>query len=163
MQEYERKSERGQSLVEFALSLVMLLILLAVVVDGARALFTYLSMRDAAQESAAYGSYQPADTSGIAQRACEASNLMQDYCGDLSTCTGSTTANCGDMVISISYPPSGQDCMSTSIGGEANGITIRIDLPAFQLAMPFVGAFVGGQTVPISAEVTDTILTPPCP
>jgi hypothetical protein len=29
--------------------------------------------------------------------------------------------------------------------------------------MPFLGAIVGSQTVPISATVTDTILSPSCP
>ena len=61
----KKRSENGQSLVEFAVSLVILMLLLSVIVDGARALFTYLSMRDASQEGALYASYKPNDSSGI--------------------------------------------------------------------------------------------------
>jgi Flp pilus assembly protein TadG len=162
MRSDKMKNERGQSLVEFAVSLVMLLILLSVIVDGARALFTFLSMRDAAQEAASYASYKPTDTVGIVQRACTASDLMNDHCGDTSSCASSNPATCGDMVLSSTATGTGL-CMATTSGGVANGITIDIQYPSFPLAMPFVGAFVGGQTVPISAQVTDTILSPNCP
>lgn len=148
MQSEKQKAERGQSLVEFSVSLVILLILLSVIVDGARALFMYLSMRDAAQEAASYASYMPADTTGIVQRACQASNLM--------------TENCSEMVITSTATGTGL-CMRTTSGGAANGITIDIQYPSYPLAMPFVGAFLGGQTVPIGVQVTDTILSPVCP
>ncbi len=159
----EKKSEGGQSLVEFAVALVILLYLVVVIADGARALFTYLSMRDAAQEAAAYASYQPADTAGIIRRACEASNMMDGLCGDTSTCTGSDPANCGSL--SIPYPTlTGTGaCMETAETGAANGITVAIDYPQFPLAMPFVATFIGRQWVPIHTEVTDTILSPKCP
>ena len=48
------KKESGQSLVELALSMTLLLILLAGVVDLGRAFFTYIALRDAAQEGASY-------------------------------------------------------------------------------------------------------------
>ncbi len=57
------KSERGQSLVEFSLGMVVLLVLVVGITDTARAMFTYLSMRDAAQEGALFGSVNPVDFS----------------------------------------------------------------------------------------------------
>ena len=48
--------ERGQAIVELATSLVILLTLLAGVVDLGRALFTWITLRDAAQEGASYAS-----------------------------------------------------------------------------------------------------------
>ena len=48
--------ERGQSLVEFAISLVIILWLLAGAVEFGIALFQYIQLRDAAQEGALYGS-----------------------------------------------------------------------------------------------------------
>jgi hypothetical protein len=43
-----------------------------------------------------------------------------------------------------------------------NGIQVRVSFNNFTLVTPFLGAIVGSQTIPISASVTDTILTPPC-
>lgn len=150
MRPKEKNTQSGQSLVEFAISLVLLLLMLSVIVDGARALFTYLTMRDAAQEAASYASYQPRDETGIFLRACAASNMMTDLC-DASSLT-------------FARDKTGTDfCMDTSSTGVANGITISIEYPDFPLAMPFVGTFIGSQTVPIGTEVTDTILSPACP
>jgi Flp pilus assembly protein TadG len=52
-------SERGQSLVELTLTFMILLVLLGGVLDLGRALFTFVALRDAAQEGAVYGSIQP--------------------------------------------------------------------------------------------------------
>ena len=52
----EKPNENGQSLVEFGVSVVILLILSAGVVDAGRAFFVYMAMRDAVQEGALFGS-----------------------------------------------------------------------------------------------------------
>lgn len=70
--------EQGQSLVELALSLVLLLTLLAGLVDFGRAFFTYVALRDAAQEGAAYASV-------INPSALEDSNDVSAYCRELRT------------------------------------------------------------------------------
>src|SRR5438128_7469048 len=54
-----RQAERGQGLVEFSLSLVFLTVLLLGVLDIGRAYFTYLGLKDAAEEGAYYGSAFP--------------------------------------------------------------------------------------------------------
>lgn len=64
-----RKSEKGQSLLELAISMTILLILLAGVADVGRMLFLYMSMRDAAQEGAVYGSIYPTFCDQIVDRA----------------------------------------------------------------------------------------------
>jgi Flp pilus assembly protein TadG len=142
------KLERGQSLVEFAFGAVVLLILLSVIVDGARALFTYQSMRDAAQEGALYASYMPTDSAGIINRVRNTSDLINGLGGAIT--------------ITITPTVTGKFCMGTT-SSTPHGITVRIDYPAFPLAMPFMGAFIGAQSVPISATVIDTILSPKCP
>jgi len=43
--------EKGQSLVEFAFGLVILMILISGIVDLGRAFFTYMALNDAAQEA----------------------------------------------------------------------------------------------------------------
>ncbi len=143
-----KKSERGQGLVEFAIGLLVLLYLIVVIADGARALYTYLSMRDAVQEGAIYASIHPADTSEIENRVRNASNLLSGLGGDIT--------------ITVSPTVSGKYCMGTT-GGTSHGMTIAIDYPAFPLAMPFMSTLIGSQSIAISASVTDTILSPMCP
>jgi len=48
------------------------------------------------------------------------------------------------------------------VGGVPNAVrvTVEYDFPVF---MPFVGAIIGGQTMHLTAVVTDTILEPRCP
>ena len=65
------KRERGQSLSELALFMTILFILLAGVVDVGRAFFTYITLRDSAQEGTLYVSYNPTDCSGAETRARE--------------------------------------------------------------------------------------------
>src|SRR5689334_11815979 len=56
----KNKSQTGQSLVEFSLMAVLLIVLLAGVMDLGRAYFTYLALKDAAAEGAYYGQAHPA-------------------------------------------------------------------------------------------------------
>ena len=135
-----RRGEGGQSLVEFALSLVFLLVLLTGVVDAARALYAYLSMRDAAQEGALYASIQPADTTGIENRVRGAS----DYMNGLGA------------AITVQTKLTGAPCVGSTI-------EVLIKYPDFPLVMPLIGLFIGRQTAPIGVSVSDTILTPKCP
>jgi len=67
----EDDSQEGQSLIEFAISLVVLLIMLAGIVDSGRALFTYLALRESAEEGALYGSTDPTNSSAIEARASQ--------------------------------------------------------------------------------------------
>jgi Flp pilus assembly protein TadG len=135
------KTERGQSLMELAFSLMFLLVLLSGVVDLGRAFFTYMAMRDAAQEGALFGSISPNDIE-IKNHVLYSSDMMQN------------TVTADDITIEWSDPAS--KCTG-------NAVTVRINYPDFPLTMPFIGAFLGRQTVAISASVTDTILTPSCP
>ncbi len=132
--------ERGQSLVEFAVMLVVLMVMVTGIVDAARALFTYLAMRDAAQEGALYGSAYPCDEGGISNRVQHTSTLIEGIWSDLEVTTETMVKEC--------------------VGG---AIRVTVAYDDFPLTMPFIGAFVGGQTVPISASVVDTILSPSCP
>ena len=162
--------EHGQSLVEFALSLTILLILVVGIFDVARALFTYLSMRDAAQEGALYGSIEPFNTDGIVERTCSASSMLENEdpdCGTTSTCTCGTTSTCtgGDCDIRIDVTLSGDPCMETG-GGTQNDVEVVVSYDHFPLTMPLIGQVVGADedySIPIRASVIDTIIQPDCP
>jgi len=62
------KKESGQSMVELAVSFVVLMALLAGVVEFGRLSFHYIAMRDAAQEGASYASIFPNNNYEIFER-----------------------------------------------------------------------------------------------
>ncbi len=133
------RSQQGQSLTEMAVGLSMMLILLAGVLDLGRAYYTYLSLRNAAAEGAAYGSIQPTDTAGIQTRVRNESPLgMVEWSGATIT--------------------------TTTIGSACRGGGIKVTVQVnYTLLTPFIGAIVGSQSLPLQAEVTNTILSPACP
>jgi Flp pilus assembly protein TadG len=136
---HSKPKEHGQSMVELALTITILMVLLAGTIDLGRAFFTWVALRDAAQEGASYGAIKPTDTGGVRNRVWD--NLEQvvpDPVNDV------------DVNISIANP-----CLG-------NTIQVDVNYPDFPLAMPFLGTLLGGQTIPIHATINDTILTPPC-
>ena len=134
--------EKGQSLVEFAFGVVVLVILVAGIFDLGRALFTYMAMRDAAQEGALWASVN-ANTSNL-------STAVENRVLNASDTISSLQS---DLVISVNIN-------SQACGG--NAVTVHVSYPNYPLTMPFMGAIIGSQTVPIHASVTDTILRPAC-
>lgn len=164
MLDNKKRSERGQSMIEFALSLALMLMLLAGLVDLGRAIFTYMALREAAQEGAMYGSIFPNITGSIEERVMNSSNVLQALASEES---GSGVASLGfeeaeevvisaDPAIDISVSfPDGASCAG-------KGIRVEVEYTQFPLTMPFLGAILGSQTVNISASATDTILTPAC-
>ena len=154
---HHSRGKRGQSLVELSVSLMVILLLLSGAVDLGMALFSYTTLRDAAQEGASYGSMNPSDTNGIRERVRRA---------------GGTAGNSGpvdltafsDAQINVFLvPPGAAACQGTTVPeGAPNGIqvTLTYDYP---IVMPLLGTVLGSQTIPLSARVTDTILSPACP
>jgi Flp pilus assembly protein TadG len=68
-----KEREKGQSLVEMALILPVVLIILAIVLDLGRIYYVAVALTDAAGEGATYAAINPADTAGVITRAQEAS------------------------------------------------------------------------------------------
>jgi len=141
---YLRSSEGGQSLVELALIITFLLILVAGLVDLGRMIFTYLTMRDAAQEGAVYGSIEPALCPGIYFRTKQNLPLYQEF---------------GVQINGIEYNPDITppliSCPTTnSCSGDVISVTVFSD---FDIRMPLLG-IITGDTVPLSATINDTVL-----
>ena len=62
---FNRRTRAGQSLVEFALIVPILLTMVAAAVDMGRLFFAYVTMESAAREAAFYGAFKPqCDVSG---------------------------------------------------------------------------------------------------
>ena len=142
------KSERGQSLVELAISILILLYLLSGAVEFGLVFFQYVQLRDAAQEGALYGSMNPpsdaSDTTNITlihNRAKAASTSPIDLINDPTVTV--------DVVVT-----DGQYC-------EGGSLQVTVGYP-HQVFMPFMSQFIG-PTVQLDATVTDTILSPICP
>ena len=134
------QSERGQSLVELSISLVVILWLLAGAVEFGIAYFQFIQMRDAAQEGALYGSIHPSETANITSRVEQASSSPVDLVNDPG------------VNITISYPD------TTMCVADAITVTVTYDHNVF---MPFANLFMN-DPITIRAEVTDTILQSNC-
>ncbi len=140
-----RKGEKGQSLMELAISFVVIFIILAGMVDLGRMYFHYIAMRDAAQEAASYGAVFPTHCDQIRDRAWVAMNSSPS--------------------VTVTTTIEGKACISADPNTEAcigHEIVVTLDDPNFPITMPFIGTFLGRQTIPLRTTITDTILRPPC-
>lgn len=133
-------TERGQSMVELAISFIVLLLLLAGITDIGRAFFTYSALRDAAQEGATYGSINPSDTSGIIARVRGSSNDPIDLTRP---------------EIAINVQILGQPCIGS-------GIEVTVVYQDFDLIFPLMRTMAGTDSLNLKARVTDEIVRPPC-
>ena len=142
---YIHKKQSGQSLVELAISLMVIMLLLLGAVEFSLALFQYVTIRDAAQEGAVYGSINPSDEAGIKFRAIAAASDVLVIDPDENV---TVTLNGSDY------------CVGTT-SGVANSITVTITF-AHLISFPLVGPMIGSNTINLTANVTNTILQPIC-
>lgn len=70
---FKRTNQKGQSLVEVALTMPLLILILMGILDLGRAYWTYITLSDAAAEGAAYAALYPTDTAQAIARAAESS------------------------------------------------------------------------------------------
>jgi len=137
-------TERGQSLMELAVSIVLLLVVLAGIVDLGRMFFYYIGMRDAAQEGSVYGIVNPGFCTQIAERA---RNILSDPTG-----------------VQIDVRIDGVSCAAATANQACAGREIRVTVidPDFPITMPFLGSILGHHAVTLKASVSGTILRPVC-
>ncbi len=135
-------SEHGQSLTELAISFAVLVLLLAVVVDVGRAFFSFLAVREAAEEGAVYGSLNPTDNTGIIDRVRTSSSAPVNL--------ADTTA--------VTVTPL---VVGTACANGSNQIQVTVSY-MFNLTMPFVSTIIGTNQFPLTLSANSTILTPAC-
>jgi len=150
-----RRTSAGQSVVEFTLTLPLLLVMFIAVADLARAYATMVAIESAAREAADWGAFQssnwigdPADPAsneaktieGMTERACTAASTVPDYVGDATSCTNPTLTyeligavgdgeNCADP---INEPP----CQLK--------VTLQHNFTLiFPLNLPLIGGWIG--------------------
>lgn len=144
----KQRSERGQSLVELAVSLLVLLYLLSGAVEFGLAFFQYVQLRDAAQEGALYGSMNAQNEANIITRVRGASSSPINL-ADASKVDVTVTAK--DKDTNATIPVTG------ACEGDALEVAVKFDHTVF---MPFMSKFIGPK-ITLNATVTDTILAPP--
>ena len=167
------KTERAQSLVELAISLIIILTLLAGAVDFGIALFSFVSLRDAVQEGALFASFSPTLDEGDnlyenEALACDAIEARVRTASSSPVDLADTT----NVTVFICTVPAGMstfvcenacdDSAADPCEGDGAAIQVRATYN-YQLTMPLIGTIIGTNTIPITASVTDTILRPLCP
>lgn len=128
---------RGQSLVELALTITVLIILLAGILDFGVAYFSYIALRDAAEEGAVYGAMCPTDTTGIENRIRQSSSSPVDL------------TNTTYVKVTIQTSDAHPD------PGDVLQITV---LDRYITILPFLA----GNSILLRAQVTTLILTSSC-
>jgi Flp pilus assembly protein TadG len=103
------RCSRAQALAEFAISLPILLLIVAITVDFGRAYYFDLSIRDASFAAARYAGMNPFDDPGIKQAAVNAAptGVLATTSVTITTpivtgCDGSRVSGC-PMQIAVSY------------------------------------------------------------
>ena len=145
------KSERGQSLVELGISLLILLYLLSGAAEFGVLFFQFVQLRDAAQEGALYGSmFPPANAADTTQELEIAERAKY------SSPTRSPIDLVNDPAVTVAVDVTdGQYC-------EGGSLEVTVSYP-HKVFMPFIPQIIGRSTIPLNATVTDTILSPVCP
>jgi Flp pilus assembly protein TadG len=149
------QNERGQSLVELAITLPILILLLLGTLDFGMAIFSYSMLRDAAQEGAFYGSFNPSNVAEIENRARNISPRAEDAIFSSPVQLRDTN------LIKVSVLALGNFCQGTE-DGVANSIQVNVSY-RYPILMPFIGRLIGSNTIPLTGSATNVILQPQCP
>jgi Flp pilus assembly protein TadG len=149
------RSERGQSLVELAITLPILILLLLGTLDFGMAIFSYSMLRDAAQEGAFYGSFNPSNRPEIENRTRNISPRAEDV-------VFSSPVQLRDKeLVKVNVKVLGNSCQGVE-NGVANSIQVNVSY-RYPLLMPLIGRLIGSNTIPLTGTATNVILQPQCP
>ena len=139
----KRRSEKGQSLVEFGATLTVLIIVLAGVVDIGRAYFTFIAIENGAGEGALFAAHHPTwvtesdSTSSNPQydnieyrAAHESPNSLVDWSRATVTVEYSDPATIGEPItVTVSYE---YDLLTPFISSMASGGSLTLGASATQ-------------------------------
>ncbi len=139
------QSERGQSLVEIALSLPLLLLLLSGLLDLGRVYFVYVALEDGAGEGALYLSINPECrdiNDGVACTAPNNADFRARNAGGLAV--DWTTA---DIIVDRTDPY-----------GVGDPVKVTIEYP-FKLLTPIIPRLLGVEEITLTVEASQIIVT----
>jgi Flp pilus assembly protein TadG len=136
----DRNHLSGQSLVEFALILPVLLLIFMGILDFGRAVFAYNALSNAAREGARVAIVDQSTSGGVSAAAQRAADSATNLSIDPST----------DVDVAYTEPVANGPCLSHAIGCIAT-VTVR---DQFQAITPIIGSIVG----PIDLESTTSLV-----
>jgi Flp pilus assembly protein TadG len=127
-----KRDQKGQSLVEVAIAMPLLILIVAGILDLGRAYFTYIALTDAAAEGAAYAAIHPTDQVQIIERAADNSNGLVTLAPEMVTIdVGSLTAG--------------------------SPITVSVEIE-YEVITPIIQALVPDGTLTMRASVAQSII-----
>jgi Flp pilus assembly protein TadG len=147
-------SARGQSLVEFALVIPVMLLILLIGIDFGRLFYSYIEVTNASREAAAFAAADPAVVqASIAARAGQEANTQAQR-GEGALTVGTPLCQ------SAATPPVTVDCATAASnnGGAGNQVTIAVTRP-FTFITPLIGGMFG--TLNLSSSATSPVYNAP--
>src|SRR6185369_9057386 len=149
-----KKLEQGQSLVELAIMFPIILLLMLGTLDFGMAIYSYLIVRDAAQEGALYGSINPNNLAEIENRI----RFMAPK--DQEALSFSPVDLNNKDIIKIKVKTSGQNCQGIT-RDKVNSISVTVSY-RYRMIIPLGQTLVGANTIPLEATATNVIIQPAC-
>lgn len=141
-------SIRGQSVVEFALVLPVLMLLMLIAVDFGRLFFTTIQLTNAAREGVSYAATNPTDTATIQARVATEANVQAQQ-GQGAITVSTACANSAGTTIA---------CSAATLGTAASGNTIKVvTREAFTFLTPLINGFFGGN-LQVGASASAVVL-----
>ncbi len=146
----EKKTEKGQGLVELGVGFMILLFVLGGLIDLGRMYFAFIAVRDAAQEGAVYAAMATTKTEAdIRDRVRSSSQLPIDL------------TEIPDSAITITASDQyGEKDLQYACSGDIIMVSVTYQ---HEFIMPLVSAITDGQPLPLQAKIYYTTLLPLCP
>ncbi|MEI6290034.1 MAG: TadE family protein [Chloroflexota bacterium] len=132
------QGHKAQSLIEMTLSFTVILFLLLALIDFGYAFLTWITIRDAAQEGATYGSIHP----GTACRP-QIRNWVRN--------SASST------IINISALPDDHIIITSTGSSVGSSINVQVN-DEYHILTPLVSLAIGTPNIQLSARISNTIL-----
>lgn len=162
-----RPTRAGQSLVEFALILPVMLLAMLIAVDFGRLFFSYIAVHNAAREAANYAAAHAVDyqagtltygqfhDAAVAAALAEPNVQSQPGAGSLAVASPAC--------FTPGSPPTSIGCANAPevpaiASGIGNQVSVTVSQP-FTFLMPLIGDFFGG-SLHLSATATAVVLNP---
>lgn len=143
------RQSRGQSIVELALILPVLMLLVASALDLGRMFYSQITIANAAREGAYEAAYEP--TSFVPSGNCD-KDTNRIMCRVLSEAKGSfVVVNKADVSVG---------CSPSCVTGIGNTVTVTV-LGRFSLLTPIMAPFFGGNAVTLTSTASAQIITAP--
>ncbi len=158
-----QKHERGQSLMELALIILLLILLVVGIVDLGRFLYYYVTIRDAAQEGVVYGSIAMLNNTIECDRIVARSKTVMSSIGaDNATVEVKVGAD-GPETNLVDCHLADQDANGDGRAEYCSGNQIKVTVSKpFSLIVPLLGEFIGGDNLTLTTTARGTILRPDC-